>query len=667
MKQRCAEPMDADNWPREAKGRTMKQLCAWVLWSAMLTVSALSQSALPRWYLGGYGGFQNNFHRPDFPIPAPTDPGLSAAAGRFANGSNALGFHGGLLGEYAFSQQLHGLLRVGYHSAGGTLQAEGQRSGTADSIVSLSLESSLGYGEIAPAILFYDLGGIPSFWGLGGFAVSFPVHHSYSLSEHQGDTTRIYATDQALPTGVRLALRLGLGYDFAINTHWHLAPYMELAFPLTQVSGDTQWQSWRIPQLRFGIHLKFAFTTTAPPPLAPLKLQMRVGYYDQLGKYAPLEKIRVEEIAYAELYPILPYVFFAQNSAEIPEAYMQYRKAGASAHNGHDSVAQDAIIQNYRVLQLIGKRMQEFPKASLRIVGTTDGQEPLAIAQQRAEAVKLYLVSTFGIPPERILVEAQRLPAKPSALNDPDGQAENRRVEFYPSIPEILEPVFVEKDRRRLAFPDYIEFRPIVSGLDSTTLITYQMQIEQAGKKFRNIERHGLPTIIRPIRWRIMPDELAAASIPIEYHYTLQDAHNRTAAIHELIPVEYISKQAKIENRLPDRRIQKFSLVLFDFDKAELTPANQRILDRYVLPAIQFNSVVKIYGYTDRIGDAAYNKRLAQRRAETVKRYLQSKAKARQFEAIGVGEDLLLYNNDLPIGRQLSRTVQIIVETPIAK
>ncbi len=637
-----------------------------LLLSCLLIIPAWSQESFIRWSFGGYGGIHNNFHRTDFPIPAPVDTTLAPAEGRFDQGGNRLGWHAGLLGEYAFTPRLHAMLRLGYHTAGGTIETTGKRLMPGDSTVPLQLQSSLGYLELAPAIAFYDIAGIPAFWGLGGIAVSVPMLQRYTLTEQQTQGDIRYATDADLPATTRIALRLGIGYTFSLSPQWSLAPSIEFAFPLNQVATATKWQSWRIPQLRFSLQLKFNLAETAPPPPVPLTLQMQVGYYDAVGNYAPLEKIRVEEIAYAELYPILPYLFFEPNSAEIPPQYLQFRKAGMSAAQAGDTL-QDAVRQNYAILQLIGRRLQEFPKASLKIVGTTDGKEPLAIAQQRAEAVKVYLVSTFGIAPERILVEARRLPEKPSAINDPDGQAENRRVEFYPSIPEILEPVFVEKERQRIAFPSLIEFRPIVSGLDSSALIAYTMRIEQAGKTFRNIRRRGLPSIIRTIRWHITPDELAADNLPVEYQYTLRDTHHREAAVQDLIPVEFLSRQQKVENRLPDRRIQKFSLVLFDFDKADLTPANQRILDRYVLPAIRFNSTVKIYGYTDRIGEADYNKRLAQQRAETVKQYLASRARAKHYEAIGVGEDLLLYDNDIPIGRQLSRTVQIIVETPINK
>jgi len=116
--------------------------------------------------------------------------------------------------------------------------------------------------------------------------------------------------------------------------------------------------------------------------------------------------------------------------------------------------------------------------------------------------------------------------------------------------------------------------------------------------------------------------------------------------------------------QLPDRMVEKFSLILFDFDKSEITSDNSRILDKVVLPAIKFNSIVKVYGYTDRTGEPDYNKKLSMQRADAVRSYLEGKVKAARYETAGVGEDLLLFENDMPAGRQLSRTVQVFIETP---
>ena len=130
------------------------------------------------------------------------------------------------------------------------------------------------------------------------------------------------------------------------------------------------------------------------------------------------------------------------------------------------------------------------------------------------------------------------------------------------------------------------------------------------------------------------------------------------------IPVDYVSSMRKKTENLPDRTIDKYSLILFDFDKATLTEDNSRILEQMVLPNITSTSKVTIIGYTDRIGNDAYNEKLSRERAETVKVFLQARASDATYSINGVGEATEIFPNDIAIGRQLSRTVQVIVETP---
>ena len=68
---------------------------------------------------------------------------------------------------------------------------------------------------------------------------------------------------------------------------------------------------------------------------------------------------------------------------------------------------------------------------------------------------------------------------------------------------------------------------------------------------------------------------------------------------------------------------------LFDFDKSVLRSDGKAKLDDLVdkLKAVDVQTIIDI-GYTDRIGSKAYNLKLSERRAETVKAYLVSKGVA---------------------------------------
>jgi OOP family OmpA-OmpF porin len=75
--------------------------------------------------------------------------------------------------------------------------------------------------------------------------------------------------------------------------------------------------------------------------------------------------------------------------------------------------------------------------------------------------------------------------------------------------------------------------------------------------------------------------------------------------------------------------------VLFGFDKADLTPAGKAALDK-LAGTIANGSVVTVTGHADQIGNAVYNQKLSERRAESVAKYLSTKTTA-QFKVFGMG------------------------------
>jgi OmpA-OmpF porin, OOP family len=80
---------------------------------------------------------------------------------------------------------------------------------------------------------------------------------------------------------------------------------------------------------------------------------------------------------------------------------------------------------------------------------------------------------------------------------------------------------------------------------------------------------------------------------------------------------------------------------LFDFDSANMKPAGKLAVDKFAadLRGTDF-AVIRVTGYTDRIGSPAYNEKLALRRAEAVKAYLVASAgiAADKIGTTGAGE-----------------------------
>ncbi|HKW80277.1 MAG TPA: OmpA family protein [Casimicrobiaceae bacterium] len=95
----------------------------------------------------------------------------------------------------------------------------------------------------------------------------------------------------------------------------------------------------------------------------------------------------------------------------------------------------------------------------------------------------------------------------------------------------------------------------------------------------------------------------------------------------------------------PGAQVQKITLAakaLFDFDKSVLKPEGKAALDSEVIDRLRNVTkleLVLVTGHTDRIGTQAYNQRLSERRANTVRDYLVSRGVPRdKIETLGMGK-----------------------------
>jgi OOP family OmpA-OmpF porin len=102
---------------------------------------------------------------------------------------------------------------------------------------------------------------------------------------------------------------------------------------------------------------------------------------------------------------------------------------------------------------------------------------------------------------------------------------------------------------------------------------------------------------------------------------------------------------------------------LFDFDKAVLKPEGKAKLDDLASKLSTINlEVIIAVGHTDSKGTDAYNEKLAMRRAESVKAYLQGKGvEANRIYTEGKGEKQPVADNKTDAGRAQNRRVEIEV------
>ncbi|MBZ0157120.1 MAG: OmpA family protein [Alphaproteobacteria bacterium] len=100
----------------------------------------------------------------------------------------------------------------------------------------------------------------------------------------------------------------------------------------------------------------------------------------------------------------------------------------------------------------------------------------------------------------------------------------------------------------------------------------------------------------------------------------------------------------------------------FDVDKAAIRKADENELQKAIAFVEKYpDAAFRIEGHTDSTGSDAYNQKLSERRAESVKRYLVAKGgfdKAR-FSTVGYGETKPIATNKTKEGRFENRRVEI--------
>jgi len=115
----------------------------------------------------------------------------------------------------------------------------------------------------------------------------------------------------------------------------------------------------------------------------------------------------------------------------------------------------------------------------------------------------------------------------------------------------------------------------------------------------------------------------------------------------------------------PPPRAEKIVLrgVNFDFDKATIRPDARVILDEAASQLSKNPDVrVSVEGHTDAVGTDAYNQKLSERRAASVKQYLVGKGVSdARLSTVGHGESKPVASNDTKDGRALNRRVELLV------
>ena len=234
---------------------------------------------------------------------------------------------------------------------------------------------------------------------------------------------------------------------------------------------------------------------------------------------------------------------------------------------------------------------------------------------------------------------------------------ENRRVEITSSTLALLDPV-TTNDTLRTVDPPILRLKTNVTA--EAGAAGWRIVLTQGNRELKEFSGSG--AVPGTLEWNIpeVPGRIPLRSDPVIATLVLSDTRGAQVQATDQAQVEQVTIRRKREERIGDIVYERFNLIVFEFDKATLSAGNLRtanLIKGRIGPA----SEVEIIGYTDRIGEDQHNLELSRQRALNTARTLGVPAE----NARGAGENTTMYDNDLPEGRFLSRTVDVTVKTRV--
>ncbi|MCB0714070.1 MAG: hypothetical protein KDD67_17225 [Ignavibacteriae bacterium] len=141
--------------------------------------------------------------------------------------------------------------------------------------------------------------------------------------------------------------------------------------------------------------------------------------------------------------PLLPIVFFDFGSSDIPMRYHQFYSASATSKYIDTGVGSYwSPVTKYRdILNVLGYRMNQHPSTFIELQGSWSFEpgESMALARERSEVIRDYLVDIWKIDPGRIrLIDPKR---RCSEEENFFLQEEGQAVAISPSSWELIRPV----------------------------------------------------------------------------------------------------------------------------------------------------------------------------------------------------------------------------------
>lgn len=574
-----------------------------------------------------------------------------------SNDGTGLGAYLGLRGEYISSSWWGIGLQLGYDNRGSLVTDESLNNKPEFDIYN-------SYLNIAPYLKLNDLIFDNSSVYVGP-VIGVKMAGEFDYDSKVAGETKLMGVEASELKGLALGAQLGINYDIRVapigdNQIFVLSPFLEGSWLIGQKSASFE-------NLQDGFDDTWSTITARLGVTAAVDFIPGIGASDNGGQYVtfiPPYEGKVIQRVVEESFPLIPYVFFDENSQAIPARYNLLTKENASSFDKNDALdltnnpelngetATDKKLSVYHnILNIYAQEMLDDDDLTVNLIGSAPKNKD---GEVLANKVKDYLVNVFGIDANRITVTGQDMPRIPSgsastpAIDRPLADAENRRVEFVFNKPDIYQMLKVKM------VDEYPVDNDILVSLNpSVSFSSWNIKIVDENNK---TETYG-PFFSKNVR--VSPYLLLKGKEEGDYNGYIEIVQNDGTKLNDQV-------EFSLSKEMDDTKMGERYTILFNYGQSDAIKNAEKDLRTKVAPKVEDDEIMVISGHTDPIGSTDVNSQISLKRANEAKdifvnEFGTSSDKVNNIISYGYGESnsSSTYNNSLPEGRMYNRNVTI--------
>jgi hypothetical protein len=335
--------------------------------------------------------------------------------------------------------------------------------------------------------------------------------------------------------------------------------------------------------------------------------------------------LAVEEFATTDVLPMLPALFFGDNSTALPAALRQ-RSREEAAQYSPSAARPDPLGVYAETLNIIGRRMQDYPEAALVLtpfVPESASPRQIELARSRVQTIQQYMKQIWGIEPERLISATPRSVAEmlpnlsantsASAGSNTGSNTGSASTNTSKRGGALKTTMLGSNERSRcveLACNDARLLAPVrIGGLNTLSKIrkleTYiDARPRDLVRSWSFFATAGADTLLATegaalpytVNIPLAPETLNRISDEIRLRLVGVDSLKRTSASEVPVTVYKIPMSEKVKNRNADKVVERHRILLLDESQNDLS-ADQRETLRSIVAALTPSASVVVSGY----------------------------------------------------------------------